>query len=84
MPKVRLFFIDDSIQTVFSNNIATLRKDLNLDFSHEVSTEKQVTFSVKVHNVYQQINATSIVHEPTYFSASLVAVKALFVSEINE
>ena len=84
MPKVRLFFIDDSIQTVFSNNIATLRKDLNLDFSHEVSTEKQVTFSVKVPNVYQQINATSIVQEPTYFSASLVAVKALFVSEINE
>ena len=53
------FFILDIIQAVFSDNNDTLRKELNLDFSHEVSPE-QVT-SVETPEVYQQINATPVV-----------------------
>ena len=41
----------DSIQTVFSNDNENLRKKLNLDFSPEVSFEKQVTFSLETSEV---------------------------------
>ena len=47
------FFILGSIQAVFINDNATLRKELNLDFSPKVSPEKQVTFSVETSKVYQ-------------------------------
>ena len=72
MPKVRLFFILDSIQTVFSNDNDTLRKELNLDFSPKVSPEKQVTFSVKTPEVEEQINATPVVHGATDFNSQLM------------
>ena len=78
------FFILNSIQTVFSNDNDTLRKELNLDFSPDVSLEKQVTLSVEIPEVSQQINAAPVVHEVTDFSVQLVAVKALFMSEMYE
>ena len=77
------FFILDIIQADFSDNNDTLRKELNLDFSHEVSPE-QVTFSVKTPEVDQQINATPVVYGAIDFTSQLVAVKALFMSEIDE
>ena len=63
MPRIRFFFILDSNQTVLCNDNDTLRKELNLDFSPKVSPEKQVTFSVKIPEVYLQINATPVVHD---------------------
>ena len=47
------FFMLGSIQAVFINDNATLRKELNLDFSPKVSPEKQVTFSVETSKVYR-------------------------------
>ena len=67
------FFILDTIQKVFGNDNDTLRNELNLDFSPEVISEKQVTFSVETSRV-----------EAIDFSAHLVAVKVLFTSEIYE
>ena len=77
------FFILDIIQAVFSDNNDTQRKELNLDFSHEVSPE-QITFSVETPEVYQHINATPVVYEEIDFTSQLVAVKALFMSEIDK
>ena len=54
-----------SIGTVLSNDNDTSRKQLHLDFSPEVSPEKQVTFSVEIPEVCQQINTTPIVYEAT-------------------
>ena len=78
------FFILDSIQTASCTDNETLRKELNIDFSPEVSPEKQVTFLVETPEVYQQITATPTVHGPPHFSAQLVAVKALFTSDMYE
>ena len=57
---------------------------MNLDFSLQVSPEKQVTFSVETPEVYQQINATSVVHGERDVCAQVVAVKVLFMSEMYE
>ena len=84
MPRFRPVFILESIQTVFSNGNDTLKKELNLDFSPEVSPEKRVIFSVETPKIYQEINATLIMHKATDFSAQLVAVKTPFMSEIYE
>ena len=48
-----------------------------------MSPKKQVTFSVETPEVYQQINATPIVYAATDFSAQLVAVRTLFMSEMK-
>ena len=82
MPKVRLFSYTRQHRTVFNNDNDTLRKELNLDFSPEVSPEKQVIFSVETAEVYQQINATPVVHRATHFRTQPVAVKVPFISEM--
>ena len=79
-----LFIILDRIQTVFSDDNDTLKKELNLDFSPEVSPEEQVTFSVETLEVYQHIDAAPVVYGATDFSSQLVAVKALFMNEMYE
>ena len=56
------FFILDRIRKVFSDVNDTLRKELNLDFSSEVSPEKQVTVSVETPEVYEQIKVTHVVN----------------------
>ena len=78
------FFILRSIQTVLSNDSDTLRKILNLDFSPVVSPGKQVKFSVETHKVRTQINPAPILYKAIDFKAQLVAVKALFMTEIYE
>ena len=76
----------DSIHSVFTNDNDTLIKELNLDFSPKVSPEKQVTFSVETPEVYQQINinAAPVGYGATNFNSQLVALKALFMSEMYE
>ena len=83
MPRVRLFFYTRQHPKSLSNYNDTLRKQLNLDFTLEVSPEKQVTFSVETPKVYQLINGAPIVHGATDFSAQLVVLKALFMKKIN-
>ena len=65
---LHLFFILDSIQTVFSNDNDNLREELNLDFSPEICPGKQVTFSEEILEVYRQINPTPIVYNAIDFS----------------
>ena len=84
MSRVRFFFYTRQHPDSLSNDNDTLRKELNSDFSPEVSPEKQVTFLVETPEVYQLINAAPIVHGATDFSVQLVAVKALFMNEIYE
>ena len=59
-------------------------KKSNFNCSLEVGPEKQVTFSVETPEVYQQINATLIVHPATDFRLQLKALKALSMSEMYE
>ena len=53
------FFILYSIHTVFSNDNDTLRKELNLEFSPEVSPEKQISSSVETPEAHQQVNSST-------------------------
>ena len=84
MARVTPIFILESIQNVFSNDKDILGNELNLDFSSEVSPEKEAIFAVESPQNYQEINATPIVHEAADFGAQLVALKRLFMSEIYE
>ena len=47
MARVTPIFILESIQKVFSNDKDILGNELNLDFSSEVSPEKQAIFAVE-------------------------------------
>ena len=84
MPRITLFFIVDSIQTVFSNENDTLKNELNLNFSLKVNPEKQVTFVVETPEVYQPINPIPVVHGATDFNPQLVPLEALFTREMYE
>ena len=66
--RVDSFFTLDKIQTVLISDNASFRKQLNLDFSPEVSPGKQVTFLMETPEVYQQINPTPILYKAAYFS----------------